>query len=48
MNFTLTLMETGAERELPMPPIVFGLVAFALLVVLLLIAMALGKGRPHS
>jgi hypothetical protein len=36
------------ETELPFPPLVFGLIAFALLVALLVITVALGKGRPHS
>jgi hypothetical protein len=40
----LILMET----ELPLPPIVFGLIAFILLVILLAITVALGNGRPHS
>jgi hypothetical protein len=40
----LTLLET----ELPMPPIVYGLIAFGLLVALLAVTVALGKGRPHS
>jgi hypothetical protein len=44
MTFGLTLLET----ELPFPPVVFGLVAFGLLVALLLITVVLGKGRPHS
>ena len=36
------------ETELPFHPIVFGLVAFAILLGLLLITVVLGKGRPHS
>jgi hypothetical protein len=36
------------ETELPFHPIVFGLVAFGLLLGLLLITVVLGKGRPHS
>jgi hypothetical protein len=44
MTLGLTLLET----ELPFPPVVFGLVAFGLLVALLLITVVLGKGRPHS
>jgi hypothetical protein len=44
MTLGLTLLET----ELPVPPYVFGIIAFALLVLLLLITLALGKGRPHS
>ena len=44
MTFGLPLLET----ELPFPPLVFGLVAFLLLVGLLLMTMSIGKGRPHS
>ena len=44
MNPGLVLLET----ELPFHPIVFGLVAFGLLLGLLLITVVLGKGRPHS
>ncbi|WP_375430567.1 hypothetical protein [uncultured Friedmanniella sp.] len=44
MTYGLTLLET----ELPVPPYVFGIIAFGLLVILLLITLALGKGRPHS
>jgi hypothetical protein len=36
------------ETELPLPPIVYGLIAFALLMILLAITVMVGKGRPHS
>nr|WP_294692042.1 hypothetical protein [uncultured Friedmanniella sp.] len=36
------------ETEAAIPPIVIGLIAFGLLIALLLVTMALGKGRPHS
>jgi hypothetical protein len=36
------------ETELPLPPIVYGLIAFGLLLILLAITVGLGKGRPHS
>ncbi len=48
MIYGLTLLETGVVRELPMPPWAFGLVAFGLLLLLLFLTLALGKGRPHS
>ncbi|MBA3530160.1 MAG: hypothetical protein H0T91_12790 [Propionibacteriaceae bacterium] len=48
MRFALILLETEGGHELPFPSWVFGLVAFALLVVLLLITLAIGKGRAHS
>jgi hypothetical protein len=36
------------ETEAAIPPIAIGLIAFGLLIALLLMTMALGKGRPHS
>ncbi|MBA2559729.1 MAG: hypothetical protein H0V07_07530 [Propionibacteriales bacterium] len=35
-------------RDLPAPPLVFGLIGFGLLLVLLLGLLMFGKGRPHS
>jgi len=35
-------------RELPAHPLVFGVVAFVLLIALLLGLLMFGKGRPHS
>jgi hypothetical protein len=46
MTLGLILLQT--ERELPAPAWVFGLVAFAILIGLLLMTMAIGKGRTHS
>ncbi len=46
MTLGLILLET--EHKLPMPAWVFGVVGFVLLLALLLITMAIGKGRPHS
>ena len=45
-----TVLAQGAEQthELPAEPIVFGLVAFALLSALLVGVLMFGKGRPHS
>ena len=48
MVYGLTLLEAEVVRELPMPAWAFGLVAFGLLLLLLFITLALGKGRPHS
>ncbi|MFP5282855.1 MAG: hypothetical protein ACLGIF_05325 [Actinomycetes bacterium] len=42
----LTLLATEAEGGLP--PFVYGLVAFAILMALLFITIGIGKGRPHS
>ena len=36
------------KTELPLPPIVYGLIAFGLLLILLAITVSVGKGRPHS
>jgi hypothetical protein len=48
MTFGLTLLETEASRALPIPAWAFGLLAFGLLLMLLLITWSIGKGRPHS
>ena len=48
MNVGLTLLEAEALRELPIPAWAFGVLAFALLLGLLLLTLAIGKGRPHS
>jgi hypothetical protein len=46
---TLGLVLLAEEvNELPAPAWVFGLVAFALLIGLLLVTLAIGKGRRHS
>jgi hypothetical protein len=42
----LILLE--AETKLPAPPWVFGLIAFVILITLLLVTLAIGKGRAHS
>ncbi|WP_020577394.1 hypothetical protein [Actinopolymorpha alba] len=44
-SFVLLAQET--HHELPVPAPVIGFVAFVLLSVLLLITLAIGKGRPH-
>ncbi|HEY9289705.1 MAG TPA: hypothetical protein VIP98_00360 [Microlunatus sp.] len=36
------------ETELPVPPIVFGIIAFVLLLAMMGIVLSIGKGRPHS
>ncbi len=48
MTLGMILLETGTERELPIPAIGFGIIGFGLLIGLLLITLAIGKGRPHS
>ena len=44
----LILLEAEAHNELPMPPLVFGLIGFGLLALLLFITVSIGNGRPHS
>ena len=34
-------------RDLPIPPLAIGLIAFGILTVMLIATMAFGKGRPH-
>ncbi|HEU5484247.1 MAG TPA: hypothetical protein VFU98_05020 [Microlunatus sp.] len=48
MSFGLTLLETEVHNELPIPAWGFGVLAFVILVVMLLITYSIGKGRPHS
>jgi branched-subunit amino acid transport protein len=43
---TLLPLETG--HELALPPWAIGVLAFVLLAILMLITLAIGKGRPHS
>ena len=45
---TLTLLETEVTRELPMPAPFFGVLAFIILLILLILTLSIGKGRPHS
>ena len=42
----MTVVSVVLETEIP--PLVFGLTAFGLLLILLAITVAVGKGRPHS
>ena len=47
----MSLIPLAAEehtRDLPAPPIVYGLVAFVILLALMLGLLMFGKGRPHS
>ena len=48
VNFGLTLLEAEAHRELPIPAWGFGIIAFAILAILLFVTYSIGKGRPHS
>ena len=46
----LTAAAEGAEqtRDLPLPPLAFGLIAFGILLALLFVTLSFGKGRPHT
>ena len=44
----LILLETEVVNELPAPAWVFGLIGFAILMILLFITIAIGAGRTHS
>jgi hypothetical protein len=49
MTLGLTLLQTEAPHtELPIPAWAFGVLAFVILLLLLLITWSIGKGRPHS
>jgi hypothetical protein len=48
MTLGLTLLQTETGLELPIPPWAFGVLAFCLLLLLLLITWSIGRGRPHS
>jgi hypothetical protein len=48
MTLALTLLQTEVTRELPIPAPLFGVLAFGMLTVLLLITWSIGRGRPHS
>jgi hypothetical protein len=49
-SFAMVISTLVAQphRELPVPSYVIGIIAFVLLSVLLLVTLAIGKGRPHS
>ena len=40
--------EAEALNELPIPAEAFGVIGFLILVTMLLVTLAIGKGRPHS
>jgi hypothetical protein len=48
MTLGLPLLQTEESRDLPIPDWAFGVLAFLFLLALLLITLAIGKGRPHS
>jgi len=40
--------ESEVTRDLPLPPLAIGLIAFGILLALLFITLSFGKGRPHT
>jgi hypothetical protein len=44
---TYALQLAALETELPVPPLVFGLIAFLALMLMMAIVLSIGKGRPH-
>jgi hypothetical protein len=46
----MSILMAAAEetRELPLPPLAIGLIAFGILLALLLVTLSFGKGRPHT
>ena len=48
LGLTLTLLQSEVTRELPIPAWAFGVLAFGILLIFLLITWSIGKGRPHS
>ncbi len=44
----IVLAAEEQTRDLPADPIVIGLVAFGLLLLMMLALLMFGKGRPHS
>jgi hypothetical protein len=48
MTLGLTLLQTETHVELPIPAWAFGVLAFGILLLLLLITWSIGRGRPHS
>ena len=48
MTLGFTVLEAEITRELPMRAPWFGVLAFIILLLLLILTLAIGKGRPHS
>ncbi|MEJ7629846.1 MAG: hypothetical protein WKF54_09675 [Nocardioidaceae bacterium] len=45
---SLTAQAVDREHELPMPPMVMGLLIFVFFCVVMAALLMFGKGRPHS
>jgi len=48
MTSSLITVAVEQERELPMPPLVMGVLIFALFCAIMLALLMFGKGRPHA
>jgi hypothetical protein len=48
MVSNLVVAQEEHTRDLPMDPVVFGLVTFVFLLVLVFGVLMFGKGRPHA
>jgi hypothetical protein len=48
MSIETALAAEEKTRDLPAPPIVYGIVVFIVFVVLVVAVLMFGKGRPHS
>ena len=48
MSSSLINVAVDREHDLPVPPMVIGLLIFALFCVLMLALLMFGKGRPHA
>jgi len=48
MSASVILAAEEQTRDLPMPPVLFGLITMALFVAMLMSVLMFGKGRPHS
>jgi len=48
MAYALVAATAETTRSLPFHPLVFGALAFALLLLMMLGLLMFGKGRPHS
>jgi hypothetical protein len=48
MSSSLITLAADREHELPMPPMVIGLLIFALFCVVMFALLTFGKGRPHA
>jgi hypothetical protein len=47
MSIHAALAAEEKTRDLPAPPVVYGIVVFAIFVVLIVAVLMFGKGRPH-